>query len=106
MRSWKCLVLVVLLGIVVSTGLTMSMSILGLTQCGRPKCTCFTQRGLVVCTPGLGPPYTEVSVCVSPSADWQCVRLDLVLPTQRYSAVSHPFFALGNNCIISTGNRK
>ena len=51
---------VVLFGIVVCTGLTMSMSILGLTQCGRPKCTCFTQRRLVVCTPGLGPPYTHV----------------------------------------------
>ena len=60
MRSRKCLIFAGLLGTVLCTGLTMSMSILGLTQCGRPRCTCFNQRRLVVCTPGLGPPYTEI----------------------------------------------
>ncbi len=29
-------------------------------MCGDPQCTCFPKRGLIVCSAGLGPPFTEV----------------------------------------------
>ena len=38
----------------------MSLRIFGLTQCGEPKCNCFLNRGLINCSPGLGPAYSRV----------------------------------------------
>ena len=36
------------------------MNVLGFTRCGDPPCTCFPERGLAACSPGLGPPFTRV----------------------------------------------
>ena len=38
----------------------MLLKIFGLTQCGEPKCNCFLNRGLINCSPGLGPAYSKV----------------------------------------------